>query len=79
MLVINKTPYCDESEQMPTMRNFIAPEAEISKVGEARIFSAPNNPQQAPRMTPPKREGDILTFPFSSFLREAARSLRRKR
>jgi hypothetical protein len=47
------------------MRNFIAPEAEISKVGEARLFSAPNNPQQAPRMIPPKREGDILSFPFA--------------
>ena len=41
---------------------------EINKAGESPLFSAPNNPQQAPQMTPPKREGDILSFPFASTL-----------
>jgi hypothetical protein len=63
---------------MPTIHNLIAPEAEIIKVGEAPLFSAPDNPQQAPRMTPPKREGDNLSFPFALTLYETAWSLRKK-
>jgi hypothetical protein len=60
---------------MRTIPNLIASEAEIIKVVGTRYSPASNNPQLAPRKTPPKREGDILSLPFFSFLREATRSM----
>jgi hypothetical protein len=62
-------------EQVPMIRNLIAQEVIINELEESSLFSAPNNPQQAPRMTPSKREGENLSFPFTSALYETAWSL----
>lgn len=60
-IVMGKIEGC---EPMSTVGNLIAPEAEISKVGEARYCSASNHLQLAPRMTLPKSDGGDLSFPF---------------
>ena len=57
---------------MRTIRNFIVPGA------EGRCCSGSNNPQLAPRTTPPKREGDNVSLPFSSPLQQSSAVIAQK-
>lgn len=71
---------------MPMIRKFLTPEREISHPGANLICPESNTPRftvqsavASANIPVPRREGDPISFPFFSLLREAEQLLRRKR